>query len=69
MTALATTDPVLRAFADMVGDTDPIAVQGGGTRWHLGGVLHESARLVEAPTGIVDYQPSEMIAVVRAGDG
>lgn len=67
MTALATTDPVLRAFADMVGDTDPIAVQGGGTRWHLGGVLHESARLVEAPTGIVDYQPSEMIAVVRAG--
>ncbi|MEM9520456.1 MAG: FAD-binding protein [Actinomycetota bacterium] len=67
MPTLETTDPVLHEFAELVGDTDPIAVQGGGTRWHLGGVLHERARVVEAPAGIVDYQPSEMIAVVRAG--
>ena len=63
MATLTATDPPLLAFAELVGDTDPVAVQGGGTRWHLGGVLHESARLVEAPSGIVDYQPSEMVAV------
>ncbi|MEM9466066.1 MAG: FAD-binding protein [Actinomycetota bacterium] len=67
MATLTATDPPLLAFADLVGDTDPIAVQGGGTRWHLGGVLHEQARLVDAPSGIVDYQPSEMVATVRAG--
>ena len=67
MATLTATDPPLLAFAELVGDTDPVAVQGGGTRWHLGGVLHENARLVDAPSGIVDYQPSEMVAVVRAG--
>jgi len=67
MSALASTDEALAAFAAEVGDHDPVAVQGGGTRWHLGGVLAENARLVEAPSGIVDYQPAEMIATVRAG--
>ncbi|MEM8707049.1 MAG: FAD-binding protein, partial [Actinomycetota bacterium] len=67
MSTLTSTDPALHEFAELVGADDPIAVQGSGTRWHLGGVLHESARVVEAPTGIVDYQPSEMVVTVRAG--
>ncbi|MEO0493599.1 MAG: FAD-binding protein [Actinomycetota bacterium] len=67
MSTLASTDPALHDFAERIGADDPIAVQGNGTRWHLGGVLHESARLVEAPTGVVDYQPSEMVVTVRAG--
>ena len=67
MSTLASTDLALTAFAGEVGATDPVAVQGGGTRWHLGGVLDANARLLEAPSGIVDYQPSEMIVTVRAG--
>lgn len=67
MSTLASTDAPLLAFAADVGADGPIAVQGGGTRWHLGGVLAEQARLVEAPTGIVDYQPAEMMVTVRAG--
>jgi len=67
MSTLASADATLAAFAADVGTADPIAVQGAGTRWHLGGVLAEDARLIEAPTGIVDYQPSEMIVTVRAG--
>lgn len=67
MSTLASTDAPLAAFAREIGTDGPIAVQGGGTRWHLGGVLAERARLVDAPTGIVDYQPAEMIVTVRAG--
>ncbi len=67
MSTLASTDAALAGFATEVGSEGPIAVQGGGTRWHLGGVLAENARLVEAPAGIVDYQPAEMIITVRAG--
>ena len=67
MSTLTSTDPALHEFAELVGTEGPVAVQGGGTRWHLGGVLHENARLVEAPTGIVDYEPSEMVVTVRAG--
>ena len=67
MSTLTSADPALHEFAALVGTDDPIAVQGNGTRWHLGGPLDESARLVEAPTGIVDYQPSEMVVTVRAG--
>ena len=59
--------PALHEFAALVGADDPIAVEGNRTRWHLGGPLDESARLVKAPTGIVDYQPSEMVVTVRAG--
>ncbi|MEL0140505.1 MAG: FAD-binding protein, partial [Acidimicrobiaceae bacterium] len=67
MSTLTSADPALHEFAALVGADDPIAVQGNGTRWHLGGPLDESARLGEAPTGIVDYQPSEMVVTVRAG--
>lgn len=67
MSSLATSDPVLLDFAALVGDADPISVRGNGTRWHVGGALADAARVVEAPAGIVDYQPSEMIVVVRAG--
>lgn len=67
MSTLASNDVALHEFADFVGTIEPVAVQGRGTRWHLGGVLHENVRLIEAPSGIVDYQPSEMVVVVRAG--
>ncbi|MDG1410764.1 MAG: FAD-binding protein [Acidimicrobiales bacterium] len=67
MSALTSTDEALHAFAVDVGDTDPIAVEGGGTRWQTGGVLHASARLVSAPVGIADYRPEEMVITVRAG--
>ncbi len=67
MSTLTSTDRALHDFAAQVGAEDPIAVEGNRTRWHLGGPLDESARIVKAPTGIVDYQPSEMVVTVRAG--
>lgn len=67
MSTLTSADRALHEFAALVGADDPIAVEGNRTRWHLGGPLDESARLVTAPAGIVDYQPSEMVVTVRAG--
>ena len=67
VSTLASTDVALAGFAAEVGTEGPVAVRGGGTRWNLGGVLTENARLVEVPSGIVDYQPAEMIVTVRAG--
>lgn len=64
---LHSTDPVLREFAELVGETDAVAVAGGRTRWSAGGDLDSSARVIQAPTGIVDYVPEEMIVRVRAG--
>ncbi len=60
-------DPVLDAFAAEVGSEGPVAVRGGGTRWTVGGELDPSARVLGAPTGIVEYIPEEMIVRVRAG--
>jgi len=65
--ALAVDDPVLTAFAEDVGTEGLIAVEGARTRWELGGELTPGARLVRAPTGVVDYKPEEMTILVRAG--
>ena len=68
MTAvLATADPVLLEFAELVGAEDPVAVAGARTRWDLGGALVEGTRVIDAPAGIVDYKPEEMTITVRAG--
>lgn len=68
MTAtLATSDPILTAFAEEVGSSDPIAVEGKRTRWELGGPLTDGTRIVSAPSGIVQYAPEEMTITIRAG--
>ena len=64
---LAIDDPVLAAFADEVGTEGPVAVEGGRTRWNVGGASAPGTRLVAAPTGIVDYVPDEMTVTVRCG--
>lgn len=58
---------ILAEFAGAVGPDGPVAVEGGRTRWSLGGQLQPGARLVRAPTGLVRHVPEEMIATVRAG--
>lgn len=60
-------DAGLAAFADEVGDTGPVAVEGARTRWALGGELAAGTRLVRAPAGIVEHRPEEMTVRVRAG--
>jgi len=67
MSALTITDPILRSFAEEVGAEGPVAVVGSRTRWDVGGVIDDSARLLEAPSGIVAYAASEMTMQVRAG--
>lgn len=64
---LAVTDPTLLAFAEEVGETDAVAIEGGRTRWDLGGIPDGEPRLIRAPEGIVEYRPEEMTVQVRAG--
>jgi hypothetical protein len=61
------TDARLMEFADDIGDTDAVAVEGSRTRWHAGGDLAPGTRVVRAPSGVLDYQPEEMIVRVLAG--
>ncbi|MEM7140244.1 MAG: FAD-binding protein [Actinomycetota bacterium] len=65
--ALAVTDPVLLDFADEVGHEGPVAIEGGRTRWLLGGEPTLGTRLLAAPSGIVSYEAAEMTVQVRAG--
>ena len=58
---------VLASFAEEVGESGPIAIEGGRTRWDVGGKLHSDARIIKAPRGVVNFQPEEMTVVVRAG--
>jgi glycolate oxidase FAD binding subunit len=68
MTApLLTSDKVLTEFAVEVGESGPIAIEGGRTRWTRGGTLAKGTRVLKAPSGVVDFQPDEMIVIVRAG--
>jgi FAD/FMN-containing dehydrogenase len=52
----------LSAFAEAVGEHDPVSIVGGGTR-----APPPAGRVVRAPGGIVEYQPEEM--TVRCGAG
>lgn len=57
----------LAGFAEQAGAEGPVAVEGGRTRWSRGGPLASDARLVRAPSGIVEHRPEEMTVTVRAG--
>jgi glycolate oxidase FAD binding subunit len=57
----------LDVFAREIGAADPVAVVGGGTKWHWGGPSADGTRLVRAPSGIVAVHGAEMTVRVRAG--
>jgi glycolate oxidase FAD binding subunit len=59
----------LEHFAKEVGGVDdgPVTCVGGRTQWDVGGSVHASARAVRAPSGIVEFEPAEMVVRVRAG--
>lgn len=67
VSTFAAADAPLAAFASEVGAVGPVAVEGGRTRWHVGGPPPAGVRLVRAPAGIVEYAPEEMTVRVRAG--
>src|SRR5271156_5905283 len=62
-----TVDSETKHFAEVVGESDRVAVEGGRTRWSAGGALEEGGRLVRAPSGVIEYRPEEMIVRLRAG--
>ena len=64
---MADLDEALTAFAAEVGPDGPVCVRGGGTRWSLGGDPSPGTREVQAPAGIVAFEPAEMTVRVRAG--
>ena len=57
----------LLSFAESVGSVGPVAVVGGRTQWDVGGPVSSEAHLVQAPAGIVELEPAEL--VVRCGAG
>ena len=59
----------LEAFATEVGGVHDgvVTCVGGRSQWDVGGRCDPSAREVQAPSGITDYEPAEMI--VRCGAG
>ena len=57
----------MEEFTEEIGDTSFVSVRGGATRWNLGGSLTEGAIEVEAPQGVIDFKPEEMIVRVGAG--
>ena len=67
VTKLKVTDQVLLDFAAEVGESGPVAVEGNRTRWALGGPGTAGTRLINAPTGVVNYVPDEMTVQVRCG--
>jgi glycolate oxidase FAD binding subunit len=59
----------LEVFAKEVGGVDdgPVTCAGGRTQWDVGGPLLGFAREVRAPSGIVEFEPAEMVVRVGAG--
>ena len=59
----------LATFAEEVGGLDdgPVTCVGGRTQWDVGGTVDAGAREVQAPSGIVEFEPAEMVVRVRAG--
>lgn len=64
----AISEPV-RALAGDVGgpEAGPVVVEGGGTAGRDGGAVDPDARVVRAPSGVVDWRPAEMTVRVLAG--
>jgi glycolate oxidase FAD binding subunit len=59
----------LDAFAAEIGgpDAGPVACVGGRTQWDVGGSVAAEAREVSAPSGVVEFEPAEMVVRVGAG--
>ena len=51
---------------DLSGD-DPVVCVGGRTQWEVGGTPVDGVREVRAPSGIVEYEPAEMVVRAKAG--
>jgi len=60
-------DPLIQDFVKEVGLVDPVAVEGGKTRWNLYGVPAPETKIIRAPSGVITHKPEEMIVKVRAG--
>lgn len=61
------TAPALQAFVDDIGASGPVVAVGGRTQFDIGGAPSPHTREVEAPAGIVEHDPAEMVVRVRAG--
>ncbi|MFW2381012.1 MAG: FAD-binding protein [Acidimicrobiales bacterium] len=59
--------PAVLEFAEEIGADGPVAIEGGRTRWSVGGLPDAPPRLLRAPSGVVQYKPDEMIVRVGAG--
>ncbi len=56
-------------FAESLGPEGPFAIEGGRTRWDRGGPLTTGTPVVSGPSGILSYEPADMIVRVLCGTG
>ena len=64
MSALAHT---LEQVSDAVSAARPLCIVGGNSKRHIGRELMGDPVAVSEHTGIVDYQPTELVVTIRAG--
>jgi glycolate oxidase FAD binding subunit len=57
----------LTELAETVAAADDVVAVGGRTHWEVGGCASPAAVEVEAPTGIVTYDPADLTVTVAAG--
>ena len=60
-------DALLEAVRDAVATRTPLSVRGGGTKAWYGQRTEGAALDVRLHAGVIDYEPSELVMVARAG--
>lgn len=60
-------DPEIHEFVNAIGLIEPVAVEGGKTRWNFNGIPTPETKIVHAPSGVIKHKPEEMTVSVRSG--
>jgi glycolate oxidase FAD binding subunit len=63
----ATIDQLAHAIREAAASKQPLRIRGGGTKDFYGGELRGDVLDTRAYTGIVDYEPTELVITARAG--
>ena len=61
------TEQLLQRVNQATSHKTPLAITGGGTKTHLGGVAVGTTFDIAEHSGIISYEPTELVVTVRAG--
>ncbi|MCU0810176.1 MAG: FAD-binding protein, partial [Thiobacillaceae bacterium] len=60
-------DPIIERIRAAHADATPLVIQGGGSKHFYGNVVAGEILDTRALSGVVDYQPKELVLTARAG--